>query len=90
MGDLRVGKVTDVNASERLVRVYFPDVDMVSGWLKVIKSPSFIGGENSQTETEALHEHKLIITPWLPKIGEFVLCLYNTGFNEEGFVIGGF
>ena len=60
---MRVGKVTDVNASERLVRVYFPDVDMVSGWLKVIKSPSFIGGENSQTETEALHEHKLIITP---------------------------
>lgn len=89
MGDLRVGKVTDINTSERLVRVHFPDVDIVSGWLKVIKSPPFVGGNKSQTETEALHEHKLIITPWLPEIGELVLCLYNTGFNEDGFVIGG-
>lgn len=27
--------------------------------------------------------------PWFPAVGETVLCMYNPGFNEDGFVIGG-
>lgn len=36
---------------------------------------------NVDIETEA--------TPWFPAVGETVLCMYNPGFNEDGFVIGG-
>ncbi len=26
---------------------------------------------------------------WFPAVGDTVLCIYNPGFNEDGFVIGG-
>ena len=40
--DLRIGQVTDVDSSENAVRVHFPDVDIVSGWLKVVQSTSSV------------------------------------------------
>ena len=33
-GTVRIGTVSDVNADERTARIYFPDVDMMSGFLK--------------------------------------------------------
>ncbi len=95
MGDtIRIGKVSAVNPGERLVRVQFSDVGITSGWLKVLRSPPFIGNDEPpkdvcKTEKEAEHFHKLTIIPWFPTVGEVVLCLYNPGFNEDGYVIGG-
>ena len=35
-GIVRKGKVSSVNAETREVRVYFPEDDFISGWLKVL------------------------------------------------------
>lgn len=100
----RIGKVSDVKLTERLVRVYFKDVGITSGWLKVIKSAPYIPQKGIKQETEAQeisrevvgtakeferHTHEVRISPWLPDVGDYVVCLYNEGFNEDGIVIGG-
>lgn len=91
---LRIGKVSAVDYGKRLVRVQFADVGITSGWLKVLKSSPFIGNDEPpkdvwKTEKESGHFHKLTIVPWFPAVGDNVLCLYNPGFNEDGYVIGG-
>jgi len=35
------------------------------------------------------HRHKVIIKPYLPKVGDQVLVLYDPTFNADGFVLGG-
>lgn len=96
---LRIGQVTDVNKAERLVRVQYPADNIVSGWLKVLKSPPFIPEKDVEQRTESKsggsgdssfesHYHNVVIKPWLPSVGETVLCIYNPGFNEDGFVLG--
>ncbi len=86
----RIGVVTGVNSSERTARVLFKAENIVSGWLKIIKNPPFIPAKNTvqKTEIEGLHSHEIIISPWLPDIGDIVLCAYNSGFNEDGFILG--
>lgn len=32
----RIGTVSDIDEAKRHVRVYFPDVDIVSGWIPVV------------------------------------------------------
>lgn len=91
---LRIGKVTNVNPSDRTVRVRFEDVNITSGWLKVLRSPPFIGNDEepkkvAKTEKQQGHYHELSIIPYFPVVGDMVLCLYNPGFNEDGYVIGG-
>lgn len=92
MGDIvRIGKVSALNTSNRTVRVLFASEDIVSGWLKVIKSPPPIGckdGTDNKTEEGQGHRHGLTVYPWFPAIGDTVLCIYNPGFNEDGYVIG--
>ncbi len=96
---LRIGTVTVVDDSTRQARVFFDEDNMASGWLKVIKSPPYIPAKYSEQRTEseaggsgdeafAEHTHKLVITPWMPLIGDTVLCVYNPGFNEDGFILG--
>lgn len=63
---IRKGTVSDLDAAKRQVRVYFPDVDIVSGWLKVVSTAE----------------------PWMPDIDDVVLCLYDSGFNADGYVLG--
>lgn len=97
---VRVGTVNDVKKPERMVRVRFPDVNIISGWLKVIKSPPFIPQKDSLQRTEYAeggsgdaafdkHYHEVIIEPWFPDIGDNVLCLFYPTFNGDGFVLGG-
>lgn len=98
-GIFRKGIVNSVNAEKREVRVYFPDDDMMSGWLKVLKNPPFIPSKNSEQRTETTsggssysafeaHSHSVVIAPWLPNINDVVLCAYETGFNGDGYVLG--
>lgn len=99
-GRLRIGKVTDVNLAKRIVRVHFEDVDIVSGWLKVISNPPFIPkkGVPQQTEKESggsgdssfeEHQHKVVISPWFPDVNDTVLCIFDSGFSPVGYVLGG-
>ena len=96
---VRKGKVSSVNAATREVRVYFPEDDYMSGWLKVLKSSPFIPSKDSEQRTEATsggsgdasfasHPHKITIAPWPPSIDDIVICVYETGFNGDGYVLG--
>lgn len=92
-GMVRVGTVSDVNKSNRTVRVHFPDVDIISGWLKVIYRPPYIpksetavGGEGEEAFAE--HYHDITVIEWMPDVGATVLCLFNESFNGDGYVLG--
>lgn len=99
MATVRTGKVTDINESTRKVRVFFPLDNFVSDWLKVIKNPPFIPSKNTTQRTEetsggdnysafAAHSHNVNISPWMPSINDIVLCIYDDGFNGDGYVLG--
>ncbi len=93
MGEIRIGQVSAVDLQKRMVRVRFSDIDMTSGWLKVLDTtPSTFYEDYPKTEPrtdrENLHYHKMSLISWFPDIGELVLCLYNSGFNEDGYVLG--
>lgn len=84
-GLIRIGIVTAVNADALTVRVQFPDADIVSDWLPVLRRRSAITGTG---ETDS-HTHSVSLGHWLPSIGEAVLCIYTPGFNADGYVLGG-
>lgn len=99
---VRTGWVSSVNAADRTARVTFYDKGQpfVSGPLKVIQTPPFIPGKDVVQETEEQaggsgeaafekHKHKVIISPWLPSPGDYVLCLYLPTEDGDGFVMGG-
>lgn len=75
MDNLRIGKVHNVDQEKWCVRVFFEDTKIMSGWLKVLRNPS----RNSLGDEYA---------PWFPKVNDIVLCVYGSGFNSDGFVLG--
>lgn len=96
---VRIGKVNSVNAETRQVRVFFEDLQMMSGWLKVLKNSPFIPAQGTEQKTElasggsgdssfASHSHNIKISPWLPSVDDVVLCIYNEDFNSDGYVLG--
>lgn len=90
--NMRIGKVCNADESNRTVRVIFEEEGFTSGWLKVLKNPPTIfpnGGAADETDEKKEHKHKLSIHPWMPRIGEIVLCIYDDSFNADGYVIGG-
>ncbi len=90
---LRVGKVTKADIKKRLVKVHFEDVNIESGWLKVLDTTPSTHYEDDpkdvpRTDTKQEHYHSMSFVSWFPKTGCLVLCVYNDGFNEDGFVVG--
>ena len=79
---VRVGTVTQVGAGE--VKAQFKDAGIQSGWLKVLR---FVPDYTENETCSAEHRHE--IKPWMPEVGDSVLCLFLTGFNSDGYVIGG-
>lgn len=97
---VRVGKVTAVNNDKRLAQVEFKDMGLVSGWIPVLINRDFIPDYDVPQRTEyeaggsgyaeyASHKHDLIIKPWMPKVNDQVLCLYEPIRDGRGFVLGG-
>ena len=88
---VRVGTVTDIKPDSREARVFFPNKNIVSGWLKVIKSPPFIPDRSNPQKTEetAEHSHEVKISPYLPDVGDKVLCLFYPIADGDGFILGG-
>ena len=37
---------------------------------------------------EKTHKHKVTVYPWLPYVGQLVLCIYLPIFNGDGFILG--
>ncbi len=53
-----------------------------------ISEPGSSCGKKGVLETKT-HKHKETIYPWLPYIGQMVLCIYLPNGGGDGFVIGG-
>ena len=97
---VRVGIVTAVNNEKRLAQVYFQDMDLPSGWIPVLINRDFIQSYDGPQQTEeeaggsgeaafASHTHKVVVKPWMPKVNDQVLCLYEPIRDGRGFVLGG-
>ena len=41
------------------------------------------------TDETKTHKEKVTVYPWLPYVGQFVLCIYLPTDDGDGFVIGG-
>ncbi len=91
-GLLRIGTVMAVKADERKVQVFFQDEKFLSDWLKVIKNPPLVCTEESSYSSSnpslPNHSHKVTTQSWLPKVNETVLCIYDSVFNGDGYVLG--
>lgn len=96
---VQVGKVTDTDNVNRMARVKFPETDITSGWLYVVQNQPFIPSYDGVQKTEsksggsgddsfASHSHELIIKPWMPKVNDTVLVIYQPVFNSDGFILG--
>ena len=99
-GLVRVGIVTEVNYDEYLARVFFEDINTLSGWLIVPENRPAIPDHNvpQRTEYEAggsglpafeSHKHDLVIEQWMPEINQPVLVLFLPYKNADGFILGG-
>lgn len=88
---VRVGTVTAVNNDKLLAQVYYNDLDLSSGWIPVVKRIDYVPDYDVPQETEeaAGHKHEVKIKPWMPKVGDQVLCLYEPVRDGRGFVLGG-
>lgn len=88
---VQVGVVTAVNG--RHARVKFPESDEPSGWLTVLRAPVAVRTENASGgsgETAfASHSHGVQVSPWTPKVNDWVLVLYRPIPGGEGYIIGG-
>lgn len=97
---LCVGTVSSVNG--RTARVEFKDKGKpyVSGPLVVLQNAPFIPAQSATQETEPRgggsgdasfekHTHEVKISPWLPYVGQMVLCAILPNGDGDGFVIGG-
>lgn len=99
---VRVGTVSSVDIGSRTARVEFKDkgTAFVSGRLVVLQNQPFIpyyyvtqeteprGGGSGDAAFES-HTHELKILPWLPRVGQMVLCIMLPNGDGDGFVIGG-
>ncbi|GHU42175.1 hypothetical protein FACS1894111_05650 [Clostridia bacterium] len=97
-----VSSIDTQNRTARVTFADKQDVNgkpLISGPLKVIQNPPLIPGKNVAQVTQARgggsgeaayesHTHGLTISPWLPDIGQLVVCLYLANGESDGFVLG--
>lgn len=57
--------------------------------VRVVESSEEIPQNNMSVDVDVNVDVETETAPWFPAVGETVLCIYNPGFNEDGFVIGG-
>lgn len=97
---VREGKVTAVNNSKRIAKVWFDALGIESGWLPVLINRDYVPDYDVPQRTEyeeggsgaeayEKHKHDLIIKPWMPRVNDKVLVLYFPVFNGDGVILGG-
>lgn len=77
---VRIGQVSKVNAGEMTARVQIPDQGIVTGDLRIVKRPPTV-----ECETGC----KIKVKPWIPTVGQWVLCIFKPDGEGDGFIIGG-
>lgn len=97
---VRVGRVTAVDNAKRLAQVWYEDMKISSGWLPVLITRDYIPDYSSPPQTGdgvkengepflPEHVHRLQIKPYMPKVNEQVLTLYEPIPDGMGFILGG-
>lgn len=93
---VREGKVTAVDNTKHIAKVWFDALGIQSDWMPVLVNNDFLPdyGAGQRTEYEAggtfeRHKHDLIIKPYMPVVNERVLVLYFPVFNADGVILGG-
>ncbi len=97
---VRVGKVTAVNNEKHIAQVQFEDMGLPSGWLPVLITRDYIPDYDVPQRTEdkaggsedgafESHSHNLTIKPYMPKVNDQVLVLYEPIWDGRGFILGG-
>lgn len=84
MNIVRIGIVSSIDSEEQTARVTFQDKEnLVSGPLKVLENTP-----NLTIQTAEGHDHEIIVKPWMPSVGQSVVCLYLPNGESDGFVLG--
>ena len=97
---VRVGKVTAVNTSKHIAKVWFDALKIESGWMPVLINRDYLPGYGTAQRTEyeqggtgsaafESHKHDITIKPYMPMINDMVLVLYVPVFNGDGIILGG-
>lgn len=82
---MRLGKVTNVDPSRRMVRVaYTEQNNMTSGWLYVLQRQN----TDIKVETADNHTHQAKTKVWMPAIDDNVLVLVKPIRDGDGYVMG--
>ncbi len=79
---LQAGIVTDIDRSKRRVRAQFQETNIPSGWLYVLQQAEtvpVVGGYGGSVS---------VSSPWLPRVGDWVLVLYPAFADSDGYVLG--
>lgn len=84
---VRVGVVSSVNSASMTARVKIQEQGIVTGDLKIAQNAPTAEIEMISGTCEA--KYKVIVEPWTPKVGEWVLCLFLPGGEGDGFILGG-
>ena len=79
---VRIGIVSSVNSTKMTARVKIQDLGIVTGDLKIVQNTPLITSHISK-------EQGVKIYPWIPYIGQWVLCIFKPDGEGDGFVIGG-
>ena len=74
---VRIGRVSKVNSGNMTARVQIPDQGIVTGDLRIVKR---------QPTVECETGCKIKVKPWIPTVGQWVLCIFKP---DGGFIIGG-
>lgn len=84
---VRIGIVSNVNPAKMMARVRIQEQGIVTGDLKIVQNTSTVEIERKGGTCEA--ECKAIIRPWIPKVGQWVLCIFMPDGEGDGFILGG-
>ena len=77
---VRIGQVSKVNSGNMTARVKIPDQGIVTGDLRIVKRTPTV---------ECKTGCDIKIKPWIPTVGQWVLCIFKPYGEGDGFIIGG-
>ncbi len=76
---MQIGVVSSVNISEMTARVKIETQGIVTSDLKIVQNMPVCKKKSCDCEW----------TPWIPEVGQYVLCLFVFNGDGDGFILGG-
>lgn len=87
---VRVGIVSKVNSENKTARVQIPEQGIVTSELKIVQNmPKIEIIKEEITENDTPSDCKIEIEQWMPQVGQWVVCLFYSDGEGDGFILGG-